>query len=169
MSTRVDTTSQLFEIYFLNFAAVLSPGFLMIVQANFGNDPATSVAIFTLSLTLNGAVTAGYLGNGLDIAPNFSGTIFGIANTLSSLGGFLSSFMVGSITNEKSGTFSQWKIIFYILSVMYFVGAMSFAFFGSGNLQKWNSPENDEEKKKSNHEIGVNTEESMPLKNQNTV
>ncbi|XP_033227395.1 sialin isoform X2 [Belonocnema kinseyi] len=147
--------------------AVLSPGLLMVVQANFGNDPTTSVAIFTLALTLNGAVTAGYLGNGLDIAPNFSGTIFGIANTLSSLGGFLSTFMVGSITNEKSGTFSQWRIIFYILSGMYIIGAMAFAFFGTGTLQKWNSPEGEDEKKKPNQEIGTDGEESVPLKNKN--
>ena len=141
----------------------------MIVQANFGNDPATSVAIFTLALTLNGAVTAGYLGNGLDIAPNFSGTIFGIANTLSSLGGFLSTFMVGSITNEKSGTFAQWRIIFYILSGMYIIGAMAFAFFGTGNLQKWNNPEIEDEKKKTNQEIGAEVEESVPLKNKNVL
>lgn len=82
-----------------------------------------SVMIFTIALTLNGAVTGGYLGNGLDIAPNFSGiylyiliqyaelsrllffvslgTIFGMANTLSSFGGFLSSYIVGKLTNNN--------------------------------------------------------------------
>lgn len=49
------------------------PGVLMIVQVYLGQDRTAAVTIFTLSLTLNGAVTAGYLGNGLDIAPNFSG------------------------------------------------------------------------------------------------
>lgn len=47
------------------------------------------------------AVTAGYLGNGLDIAPNFSGTIFGLANTLSSMSGYFSSLMIGELTTEK--------------------------------------------------------------------
>lgn len=70
----------------------------MIAQAFLGQNAAWSVTIFTLALTVNGAVTAGYLGNGLDIAPNFSGTIFGLANTLSSFGGFLSTWMVGIIT-----------------------------------------------------------------------
>lgn len=78
--------------------AVMTPGFLMIAQIFFGYDRTWSVVIFTFQLFLNGAVTAGYLSNGLDIAPNFSGTIFGMANTLSSLGGFLSAFMVGSLT-----------------------------------------------------------------------
>lgn len=147
----------------------MSPGLLMILQANLGNDRATSVTIFTLALTLNGAVTAGYLGNGLDIAPNFSGTIFGIANTLSSLGGFLSTYMVGIITNEKSSTFAQWRIIFYILSATYIIGAIAFAIFGTGNLQKWNSPEKEEIEKKAKLKNDNDNEESVPLKNQNSV
>ncbi|XP_057327307.1 putative inorganic phosphate cotransporter [Microplitis mediator] len=120
--------------------AVLIPGLLMILQANFGCDRVISVVIFTIALTINGAVTAGYLGNGLDIAPNFSGTIFGLANTLSSLGGYLSSFMVGRLT-YKNQTYHQWSIVFWILSVTYIVGAITFAIFGSGELQKWNSPD----------------------------
>lgn len=73
----------------------------MIAQIFMGHDRVFAVTIFTIQLTLNGAVTAGYLGNGLDIAPNFSGTIFGLANTLSSLSGFLSAFMVGSLTKTS--------------------------------------------------------------------
>lgn len=76
----------------------MTPGFFMILQVFVGQNRNWAVAIFTIALTLNGAVTAGYLGNGLDIAPNFSGTIFGMANTLSSFGGFLSAWMVGILT-----------------------------------------------------------------------
>ncbi|XP_026826016.1 putative inorganic phosphate cotransporter isoform X2 [Ooceraea biroi] len=142
--------------------AVLSPGFLMVVQAYYGCDRVASVTIFTIALTINGAVTAGYLGNGLDIAPNFSGTIFGIANTFSSMGGFLSSFMVGTIT-YKNQTYTQWTIIFWILAVTYFIGALTFAIFGTGELQKWNNPFNSSQKKKN--EITVEDVESIPLKN----
>lgn len=81
--------------------AVMTPGFLMIVQVYMGENRSWAVGIFTLALFLNGAVTAGYLGNGLDIAPNFSGTIFGMANTLSSFGGFVSAYMVGVLTNDN--------------------------------------------------------------------
>ena len=86
--------------YFL-YSAVIVPGFLMIIQVYFGYDKIASIVIFTLALTVNGGVTAGYLSNGLDIAPNYSGTIFGLANTLSSLGGFLSTLMVGTLTQDN--------------------------------------------------------------------
>lgn len=93
------STTQVRKI-FTTFATLI-PGLLMIVQCFCGYSHTWSVVIFTLQLLFNGAVTAGYLGNGLDIAPNFSGTIFGLANTLSSMSGYLSSLMVGTLTAEK--------------------------------------------------------------------
>lgn len=137
----------------------------MIAQAYHGCDRVTSVAIFTIALTVNGAVTAGYLGNGLDIAPNFSGTIFGMANTLSSLGGFLSSYMVGRIT-YRNQTYSQWSIIFWILATTYCFGALIFAVFGTGELQSWNNPEQSKGRKQTTVEADV--EESVPLKDKTT-
>lgn len=92
------TTTQTRKIF--TAFAVMTPGILMIFQVFFGQDRVFAVTIFTIALTLNGGVTAGYLSNGLDIAPNFSGTIFGMANTLSSFGGFASAYMVGLLTNE---------------------------------------------------------------------
>ncbi|KAK9296824.1 hypothetical protein QLX08_009237 [Tetragonisca angustula] len=144
--------------------AVLSPGLLMIVQANYGCDRATSVSIFTIALTINGAVTAGYLGNSLDIAPNFSGTIFGIMNTLGSLGGFLSSYMVGTIT-YKNQTYAQWSKVFLVLAFTYCCGAISFAIFGSGQLQTWNNPEQRREDQRAKVvDVADHPEEFLPLK-----
>jgi uncharacterized protein YcfJ len=56
-------------------AALTVPSVTMIGQMFLGCDRAASVTFFTVALTVNGAVCGGYLGNGLDIAPNFSGTI----------------------------------------------------------------------------------------------
>lgn len=81
--------------------AVATPGLMFILLIFYGYSQYWAVIIFTIALTLNGAVTAGYLGNGLDIAPNFSGTIFGMANTGSSIGGYVSAWMVGELTNDN--------------------------------------------------------------------
>lgn len=91
---------------------------MMIAQIFMGHDRVFAVTIFTIQLTLNGAVTAGYLGNGLDIAPNFSGTIFGLANTLSSLSGFLSAFMVGSLTKTEVSVHNDRARMSLVLSNM---------------------------------------------------
>lgn len=134
-SGRLSTTA--IRKLFTGFAVFL-PGVLMIFQAFYGRDRTVSVAIFTMSLFFNGAVTAGYLANGLDIAPNFSGTIFGMANTLSSIGGWLSTKMVAALTHQND-TFEQWRYVFWILFGVYSVGAAMFTIFGSGDLQRWNS------------------------------
>lgn len=138
--------------------AVFTPGLFFILQVFVGHDRGWSVAIFTIALTLNGAVTAGYLGNGLDIAPNFSGTIFGMANTLSSFGGFVSSWMVGTLTNNNQ-TYGQWQIVFGILAATYIFGAVAYVIMGSGELQSWNNPP-----EKSNIQ---DVELSVPLKSKN--
>ncbi|XP_055598838.1 sialin [Uranotaenia lowii] len=137
--------------------AVMTPGFLMIVQVYMGESRAWAVSIFTLALFLNGAVTAGYLGNGLDIAPNFSGTIFGMANTLSSFGGFVSAYMVGVLTNENQ-SYGQWQIVFWILAIVYIVGSSAYLLMGTGELQAWNNPP-----EKGDHR---ETEEGVPLNQQ---
>lgn len=137
--------------------AVGIPGLLMIAQASLGDDRVWSIAMFTSALTINGAVTAGYLGNGLDIAPNFSGTIFGLANTLSSFGGWASTFMVGELTTNNN-TIEQWRIVFYILSGTYIVGALCFVLFGSGELQPWNSPKKINETEEKKEEEPLNEE-----------
>ncbi|KAG4066879.1 hypothetical protein HA402_012946 [Bradysia odoriphaga] len=138
--------------------AVITPGLLMILQVFFGMDRTFAVIIFTLQLLFNGAVTAGYLGNGLDIAPNFSGTIFGLANTLSSLGGFLSAYMVGTLTKDDK-SYGQWQIVFGVLAFTYIFGGLFYVVFGSGELQAWNTPP---EKNRR-----PDTEEALPLKKNN--
>ncbi|XP_054737160.1 putative inorganic phosphate cotransporter [Anastrepha obliqua] len=139
--------------------ALLSPGTLMIAQIFLGRDAAWSVTIFTLALFTHGAVTAGYLGNGLDIAPNFSGTIFGLANTLSSFGGYVSTWMVGTLTYENE-SYHQWQIVFGILAGTYISSAIVYIIMGSGELQPWNNPP--ERKRRS----VANAEEGEPLKNE---
>lgn len=184
MRKKTLTTVQARKI-FTTFAT-MTPGFLMIAQIFCGLDRTWSVTIFTLQLFLNGAVTAGYLGNGLDIAPNYSGTIFGLANTVSSIGGYLSTFIVGTLTSKNvcitlpsivwpsiynlfrifhssmQQTYGQWQIVFGILAGSYILGSLAFLFFGKGDIQPWNNPP-------ERDVIDKDAEEDVPLKKNNSM
>ena len=47
----------------------------------------------------NGALSSGHFASYLDLAPNFSGTIFGISNTFSGGGtGFIVPLIIGALT-----------------------------------------------------------------------
>lgn len=118
--------------------AVLAPALFMAIEAIWHVNVNFSIAIFTLTLFCNGAVVGGYFSSPLDIAPNFSGTVMGLANTLSSLGGWISATVVAEIT-EKNGTIEQWTYIFWMLVAIYICAAIIFTIFGSGELQPWNS------------------------------
>ncbi|KAK9878765.1 hypothetical protein WA026_023745 [Henosepilachna vigintioctopunctata] len=120
--------------------ALTPPALFLIVLFFYGQIPNLAVGLLTASLFCNGAVTGGYLTNGLDIAPNFSGTIMGAANTLSSFGGWLSTKIVALLT-EHNNTFEQWRWVFLMLVFTYGCGALCFAVLGSGERQKWNSCE----------------------------
>lgn len=140
--------------------AVFTPALLMVFQAFYGEDRTLSVTIFTASLFFNGAVTAGYLANGLDIAPNFSGTIFGIANTLSSIGGWLSTKIVAALTYGNS-TFQGWRPVFWILFGTYAFGSLVYLVFGTGNLQEWNSMSSEDDEDED--DATTNGKEMQPL------
>ncbi|KAL3274169.1 hypothetical protein HHI36_015583 [Cryptolaemus montrouzieri] len=118
--------------------ALTPPAIFLTILFFHGDIPSLAVTLLTASLFCNGAVTGGYLTNGLDIAPNFSGTIMGAANTLSSFGGWLSTKIVALLT-ENNNTFGQWRWVFLMLVFTYASGAIWFAVFGSGVRQKWNS------------------------------
>ncbi|XP_034951933.1 uncharacterized protein [Chelonus insularis] len=147
-----------------NTIASIIPGLCMIILAKFGCDRVIAVTVFTIASTTNGAVTAGFLGNSLDIAPNFSGTIYGLVNTACSLAGYLSSLMVGSLTLNNQ-TYGQWQIIFWILAGLYVFEAVVFLILGSGEVQEWNYCNDNLSKKKIKLNKINNQEEAVPLKN----
>ncbi|RZF35165.1 hypothetical protein LSTR_LSTR007867 [Laodelphax striatellus] len=91
------------------------------------------------------------------------GTIFGLANTLSSFGGYLSTYMVGKLTVNNQ-TFSQWQIVFYILAGTYTFGGLVFLIFGTGKMQSWNSPAGpNREINNHNKDIVRKNKEVIPL------
>lgn len=144
---RSETFTKNFVRKLLTTIGVLIPGCLMILQIFVGNEKAFSIFVFTAALTANGVVVGGYLGNSLDIAPNFSGTVFGLGNMFSGLSGAVSALLVGYLT-EHNQTFGQWQKVFLIVAITYITGALIFLVFGSTDVQSWNHyPEQNTNKK----------------------
>ncbi|XP_042874675.1 putative inorganic phosphate cotransporter [Penaeus japonicus] len=96
------------------------------------------LSLICLALFFNGAVTASILVNHTDIAPNFSGTLFGIANTFCSFGGFTVPMVVGYMTNREQ-TSAQWQKVFVVFISVYFVTEIFYLVFSSGDVQPWNN------------------------------
>lgn len=120
--------------------AMWGPGVLIIGVVYSGCNSQAIVSLICLALFFNGAVTASITVNHTDIAPNFSGTLFGIANTFCSFGGFSVPVMVGYMTDGEQ-TPGQWQKVFWIFIPVYMVSEIFFLVFSSGSVQPWNDGE----------------------------
>ncbi|XP_054739453.1 putative inorganic phosphate cotransporter [Anastrepha obliqua] len=98
-----------------------------------------AVALLTISVTINTLAHFGYAVNHLDLAPNFAGTLMGIANCSSNVMGILAPLVVGFIVTETTNIY-QWRIIFSLAGAISFSGNLMFLIFGTAKVQHWNEP-----------------------------
>lgn len=86
--------------------------------------------------------TFSYVGDNvvmLDMAPQYSGTLFGISSTVGSMSGFLSPLFTGYVT-QQNVSIDQWSIVFYTAAAIFVVGLGCFLVWGSAELQPWAKP-----------------------------
>ncbi|CAF1103949.1 unnamed protein product [Rotaria sp. Silwood1] len=103
---------------------------------------------------------SGYSVNFADIVPAYSGVIFGIANTFASLAGFIGNLVAGIVVKEP--VLEQWRYLFIMFGIVYFIGGLVFLLFGSGVPRKWAQFQPNTAKE----EVKLNDEEMVPM-NQN--
>ncbi|XP_069686259.1 vesicular glutamate transporter 1-like [Periplaneta americana] len=89
--------------------------------------------------------------NALDIAPNHSSIIMGLANNAAAIPSLVSPIVTGYIVQHNS--WSEWKTVFYICTGANLIGAVFYFAFGSGEAQSWSIEEHKESD--SNAENGV--------------
>lgn len=67
----------------------------------FDTSSTEALILLTAVMGLNGGVTAGFMTNHLDLAPNFAGTLFGITNSIASLTSICGPLLVGVIVTDN--------------------------------------------------------------------
>ncbi|KAK3593079.1 hypothetical protein CHS0354_038105 [Potamilus streckersoni] len=117
--------------------------FVVITSFMDSTQPVLAVVFLTLGVAFSGCqYGSGFVVNPVDIAPKYAGVIFGISNTLGTLGGILAPIAIGYITTDK--TREQWQTVFYIAAAIYTFGALFFVAFGSGEIQEWAREKNED-------------------------
>ncbi|XP_047535676.1 sialin-like [Vanessa atalanta] len=132
-------TTTVIRKFFCLFSHVL-PGVLLVLLMYTGCSTALSVAMITMSMGFNGAATLTNLQNHQDLAPNFAGTLYGIANFIGSTSGFFTPMITAYFT-RTGDSFDQWRPVFFVGASVYVVSAIFFILFGTGNIQDWNFSE----------------------------
>jgi hypothetical protein len=120
---------------------------LFAIQAFWGYSSIVSVAVFTCSLGLMGLATPGILANSADIAPAYSGIIYGISQVPAGLAGYALTKIIAVITKDEQ-SFQQWTYVFWILAGVNLFAFLFCLIFTSGDEQSWNHSTDDAEMEK---------------------
>ncbi|KAL0821741.1 hypothetical protein ABMA28_005164 [Loxostege sticticalis] len=136
--------------FFCIFSHII-PGVLLVLLVYAGCSTALSVALITMSMGFNGAATLTNLQNHQDLAPNYAGTLYGIANFVGSTAGFFTPMITAYFT-RSGNSFEHWRPVFFVGASVYVVSAIFFILFGTGNIQSWNFGREDTTEEKEDRE-----------------
>jgi ACS family sodium-dependent inorganic phosphate cotransporter len=118
---------------FTSISFLIQGSFLVIVA--FLSDPIWCVVFVILSVGSGAFSLTGFLVNPLDIAPQYAGIIVGTTNTFSTIPGIISPYITGLIV--ATSHVLEWRTVFFISATIYFVGAIFYWIFASGEVQPW--------------------------------
>ncbi|XP_050591921.1 putative inorganic phosphate cotransporter [Bombus affinis] len=119
--------------------ASLGPGAFIIGASYAECDRITVVIMFTVGTTLMGTFYPGMKVNALDLSPNYSGTLMALVNGIGAFTGILTPYIVSELTPNQ--TLAQWRLVFWIVFVVFVLTNLIFVLYASGEVQYWNDPE----------------------------
>ncbi|XP_054160049.1 uncharacterized protein LOC128958258 [Oppia nitens] len=120
-------------------------------------DSSAVIALLLLAMFVYGFITGGEYGVIVEYAPDFSGTVFGVANTLASATGFVGPMIVGLLLDhrEATGARHQWNTIWYLSAGICLFGGLFYELFGTAEPQEWAVVNNREDRYRSPKKISI--------------
>ncbi|XP_029176007.1 sialin-like [Nylanderia fulva] len=138
--------------------ASIGPGIFIIAASYAGYNNTLVVAMFTIGMALMGTFYPGMKVNGLDLSPNYSGTLMALVNGIGAFSGIITPYIVGVLAPDQ--TLTQWRIVFWIVLAVFIVTNIIFIVYASGEVQYWNDPDfviRDREERRLRKEMGRET------------
>ncbi|CAH1104149.1 unnamed protein product [Psylliodes chrysocephalus] len=125
-----------------SFFASFVPATALVVLSFLPEDYITlCVVMIIIAIGLQGASSAGFEINHIDLSPNFAGVLMAICNScgevFSNLGPLTVHFIVTDETNK-----AQWRIIFLAAATSYIVSCGIFLTYMRADIQPWNNVNN---------------------------
>ncbi|KAL7675785.1 hypothetical protein ACOME3_002049 [Neoechinorhynchus agilis] len=112
-----------------NSIGAFGPG-IMTIAIGFAKSTEVAVALYSISGALFGVTFgAGFMCVCNDIGGSIAGIVFGMANAIGSIPGIIAPYVTSAMT--KQHTQAQWRNVFIIAGVMYFIAGIEFLFFGT--------------------------------------
>jgi len=95
-----------------------------------------AVFLLTIGVAFTGLIlSGGHVVNVGDYSGVHSGVLFGISNTVSSIGGFSAPYLTSIITKHKTAI--QWRAAFMLYAASFLISAIVFTLFARGETEPW--------------------------------
>lgn len=122
-----------------NSIASVGPAFFIVAASYAGCDRALVVVMIALSMTLMGAALPSMKVNGLDLSPNYAGSLMALTNGIGTFTGILTPYLVGILTPNR--TITEWRLVFWIIFAVFMGTNLIFVVWGDAEVQHWNDPD----------------------------
>ncbi|GMS91194.1 hypothetical protein PENTCL1PPCAC_13369 [Pristionchus entomophagus] len=93
------------------------------------------IFFLTVGMALSGLQFSSYVVNYIDIASTHSGTVMGIGNTMSCLGGIVSPMITAAIVKDK--TQEEWQLVMLFTAAILIAGSVLFCVLAKGEVEPW--------------------------------
>ena len=87
------------------------------------------MAVMTIGMGFKGATYMGHLGAVYDIAPTYSGTVYGFVNMAGNTTGFITPLIAAAFTQDNPKDVAGWRNLFWTSAGLYFSGFIVFPAF----------------------------------------
>jgi len=132
------------------FIGLWVTGGCVVLAAYAGCHAELAVLLFALAAGLNLLTVPGCKSGTMDIAPDYSGIVFAVANTMGNIPGFVAPTVVGFLLTDYSSSY-QWYGVFWISATIHMVGSLPYLLKGSDQLQEWAVPKESQDSETGAH------------------
>lgn len=80
----------------------MGPGIFIVAASYSGCDRMLAVAMFTIAMGLMGTFYCGMKCNGLDLCPNYAGSLMAIVNGVGAISGIITPYLISALTQDVS-------------------------------------------------------------------
>ncbi|KAG9509450.1 Sialin, partial [Fragariocoptes setiger] len=118
--------------------ALCGPSICLACVPFVGHDQDAVISLLIIGMILYGMSAGGDNPIVVEMAPDFSGTLYGVTNAIASIPGFLAPIIVGCmLDSNKFGNQAEWNKIFFITAAIYAFGAIVFLAAATTEPQSW--------------------------------
>lgn len=111
-----------------------------LVCVTFTTSTVVAVLCLVTSMGCHMAMHVGWMVNHIDLAPNFSGTLMTIGNTVMNIFNVLLPVLISNVVTDVHNP-TQWRIIFFIIASSGFVANAIYVLTTTAETQTWNDSE----------------------------